>query len=144
MTGKKEHKDILDPFRKVRAWYNQRHEVYRDVLTYDELRHRYIITRTTITKEDVQPDDLPITGDQWHYFRTDLVPPFRAEKRTETIDGVEYDFLNPSAISYNLYMESNAINEALSGEFKPKLMNPLVLAVLIAGGFAVLLFFLMG
>lgn len=138
------HKDILQPFRRLYAKWHGHHEIYRDVLTYDEARQRYIINRVTVTRDEVAPDDLPITGEKWRFFRTDLTPPYRQEKRTEVIDGVEVEFLNPSAISYNLYYESNVINEALAGEFKPKLMNPLILAVLIVGGVAVLFWFLMG
>lgn len=140
---KKEHKDLLQPFRRFISNLKGNHEIYRDVLTFDEERQRYIINRTTVIREDVAPDDLPITGEKWRFFRTDLKPPCRMEKRKEIVDGEEVEFLNPSAISYNLYYESNAINEALAGEFKPKLLNPLVLAVLIAGGVAVLILFLM-
>lgn len=140
---KKEHKDILQPFRKLRAWYHGEHEIYRDVLSYDDTRQRYIINRTTVTRDDVKPDDLPITGEKWRFFRTDLIPPFRQVTRKEIIDGVEVEYLNPTAISYNLYYECNALNDAVAGNLKSKLMNPLVLAVLIAGGIAILLFVLM-
>lgn len=119
-------------FRDIGSWWHFKHIAYRDVLTFDTERNRYVIERTTVRMSDIKPDDLPVTGDKYHFFRTELVAPERQESRTETVileDGsqVDIEYLNTSAVSNYLYMVNNDINEALAGQFKPSGINPYVL-----------------
>lgn len=128
-------------FRDIASWWHFKHIAYRDVLTYDEERNRYVIHRTTLRMRDILPDDLPITGEKYRFFRTELVAPERQESRIETVtldDGsqIEVEYLNTSAISNYLFMVNNDINESLAGQFKPSGINPYILAGLI--GMAVL------
>ena len=119
-------------FRDISSWWHFKHIAYRDVLTYDVERNRYVIERTTVRMRDIKPDDLPVTGEKYHFFRTELVAPERQESRTESVileDGsqVDIEYLNTSAVSNYLYMVNNDINEALAGQFKPSGINPYVL-----------------
>lgn len=119
-------------FRDIASWWHFKHIAYRDVLEYDEQRNRYVIHRTTRRMKDILPDDLPITGQKYHFFRTELQAPPRQETRVETIvldDGstVDVEYLNTSATSNYLYMINNDINDALAGQFKPAGINPLIL-----------------
>lgn len=133
--------DPLQIFRDIASWWHFKHIAYRDVLTYDQDRNRYVIHRQTLRMRDINPDDLPVTGQKYHFFRTDLKAPERQETRVETItldDGqqVEVEYLNTSATSNYLYMVNNDINDALAGQFKPAGINPYILWGLI--GLAVL------
>ena len=128
-------------FRDISSWWHFKHIAYRDVLTYDPERNRYVIERTTVKMRDILPDDLPVTGQKYHFFRTDLVAPERQESRIETItldDGqqVEVEYLNTSAVSNYLWMVNNDINDCLAGQFKPNGINPYILWGLV--GLAVL------
>lgn len=119
-------------FRDIASWWHFKHIAYRDVLTFDQERNRYVIQRTTVRMSDIKPDDLPVTGEKYHYFITDLKAPERQESRTETVvleDGttIDVEYLNTSAVSNYLYMVNNDINEALAGQFKPAGINPYVL-----------------
>ena len=138
------HGDLLQPFRRVRAWYHDGHQVYRDFLTYDAERGRYVMNRETVTQLDVKPDDLGVTGDKWHYFQTNVDMPPHEETRIEERDGVKYVFHNLSAIALDHYGMSDDLINSQTGEFKDKLINPLVLAILIVAGIGLLVFFIMG
>lgn len=138
------HGDLLQPFRRVRAWYHDKHQIYRDILTYDVERNRYVCHRSTLVQTDVRPDDLAVTGDKWHYFMTDMDAPPHEEIRTEERDGVVYVFHNLSAIALDHYAESDDLVNSQTGEFKEKLINPLLLAVLLTAGVGLLIFFMMG
>lgn len=126
-------------FRDIASWWHFKHIAYRDVLTYDAERNRYVIHRTTLRMTDIKPDDLPVTGCKYHYFKTELEAPERQESRIETItleDGqtVDIEYLNTSATSNYLYMINNDINNALAGQFKPSGINPYILWGLIGLG----------
>ena len=77
----------MQPFRDFKSWYHNRHQAYRDVLTYDAERNRYIMNRSTITQNEVRPVDLAITGDKYHVFYTDMPAPPHEETRIECRDG---------------------------------------------------------
>lgn len=134
----------MQPFRNVRAWYHDKHQVYKDIMEYDAERNRYVLHRSTLVQTDILPDDLAVSGDKWHYFRTDMIAPPHEEVRTEERDGVTYVFHNLSAIALDHYGLSNDLIDSQVGEFKEKLINPLVLAVAVVAGVSLLIFFLMG
>lgn len=129
-------------FRDIRSWWHYRHDAYRDVLIYDEEHNRYIIQRETISARDFRPVDLPIRGHKYRVFYTDLEPPFREETRIEEIDGVKYEFLNPTAVSNYLYMVNNDINNSIKGDFKSSQLNPLIMLALLGVGAVVLIYLL--
>lgn len=117
---------------------------YRDMLVYNPTTERYTINTWTIEQSDVSPDDLKIDGEKWRVFKTPLELPEVPETRTEIDEnGEEHVYLNPTPISWNLYYESDTINNASVGEFRSKIINPLILAILIGGGILFLIFMLM-
>ena len=113
-------------------------------MTYDAERDRYRIDRATLVRTDVKPDDLGITGDKWHFFNTDMIAPPHEETRIEEVNGEKVVYHNLSAIALNHWAESDELINSLTGEFKPKLMNPLILAIIIVAGVSLLIFFMMG
>ena len=135
-NGKK--KDLLEPFRKLKSWWHKRHMAYRDVLAYDLARHRYILNRNTLEQNQITPDDLFIDNERYRYFKTSLALPCVPVTRIEEIDGVQYEFHNPTPISDNLYNESDALNDASMGEFRNKVLSPMILAGMI--GVAIVMF----
>ena len=141
MFDKKKKTDLLEPFRKVKSWWHKRHMAYRDVLVYDALRHRYVLNRATLEQNQIVPDDLKIDGEKYRYFKTSLQMPSVPDTRIEEIDGVEIEFLNPTPISDNLYQESDILNEACMGEFRNKILSPMVLAALIGVGIVMFVMF---
>ena len=135
--------DLGKPFRGIKDKWHREHIAYRDVLDFDTERVRYVLNRSTIGQSDVVPVDLLIDGEKWKVFQTPLELPTVPDTRTEVDDdGVEHTYLNPTPITYNLYYESNALNDASVGEFKAKIINPLVLALIIGGGILMLLLLL--
>lgn len=141
-NGKK--KDLLEPFRKVKSWWHKKHMAYRDILAYDPVRHRYILNRSTLEQTQITPEDLFIDNERYRYFKTSLELPSEPDTRIEEIDGVEMEFLNPTPISDNLYNESDVLNDACLGEFRNKVLSPMVLAIALGIGVVmVLMFFFM-
>lgn len=119
-------------FRDIKSWWHFRHQAWRDVLYYDEETKRYRLERHTLYMRDINPNDLAVTGQKYHYFYTDLQPPERHEKRTVVDeDGNEHEFLNTSASSNYLYMVNNDINDAMAGTFKNSAFNPKVVAIMV-------------
>jgi len=117
---------------------------YRDILVYNPTTDRFSINTMTIEQSEVNSHDLLIDGEKWRVFKTYLELPSVPETRTEIDEnGEERVYLNPTPISWNLYNESDTINEASTGEFRSKIINPLVLALLIGGGILFLLFIFM-
>lgn len=132
---KKKRKDFFQPFRNLRARWHDNHTAYRDTLDFDSERVRYVLNRETIVQSDIVPVDLQVDGDRWRVFRTPLELPSVPDTRVEVDEnGVEHVYLNPTPISYNLYNESDALNEAATGEFRAKIINPMVLAIVIGLG----------
>lgn len=123
-----------------------KHDAQIEELSYNEELGAYRLDITTIKMKDMDPHALPITGNKYGAFRTELIPPFRAEKRTETDeDGNEREYLNPSAISYNLYMVNNDINRACTADMKRFVLTPKSVVVLLAVALGILgLWFFMG
>lgn len=126
----------------IKSWWYYRHDGYRDVLFYDEENKRYKIERTTISVRQFRPEDLPIVGKKYRRFYTDLEAPFREETRKEVIDGVEYEFQNPTAISNYLFMVNNDLNDAIKGDLKKNEFNPLIMLALFGIGAVILVYFL--
>lgn len=119
-------------FRDIKSWWHFRHQAWLDVLTYDADLKRYRLDRHTCTMRDIQPEHLAVTGQKYHYFTTELVPPERHEKRVVVDeDGNEHVFLNTSAVSNYLYMVNNDINDAMAGTFTNKVLNPMIVALLV-------------
>ena len=139
---KKPKKDLGEPFRKLKHRWHFKHIAYRDVLGFDEERKRFLLRRFTIEQSEVVPDDLLIDGEKWKWFQTPLELPTVPDKRVEVEDGIEKEYLNPTPISYNLYYESDAINNASLGEFRSKVINPTTLALIIGAGVVILIFML--
>lgn len=132
--------DLVQPFREVKHKWHSNHTAYRDVLDWDDAKKRFILNRSTIAQCDVVPSDLMVDGDKWRVFQTPLELPTIPDERTEIEeDGEEHTYLNPTPISYNLYYESDILNQAITGEFRSKVINPLVLAVIIGVGIVLLL-----
>ena len=104
---------------------------YRDILVYDLVRKRYVLNRNTIEQNQVVPDDLKIDGEKYRYFKTQIAMPEYSDTRIEIEDGVEVTYLNPTPITDKLYYDSDALNNASSGEFRNKILSPMVMAVLI-------------
>lgn len=129
-------------FRDIKSWWHYRHDAYRDVLEYDEENKRYKIVRETISARDFRPVDLPITGHKYRVFYTDLEAPPREETRKEEINGVVYEFQNPTAISNYLYMVNNDINNSVKGDFKRTEINPLILFIALGAGAIMLIYFI--
>lgn len=140
---RKPKKDMLQFFRNLKDKWHSNHIAYRDVLDFDEERKRFQLNRHTIAQYEITPDDLLIDGEKWKVFQTPLELPKMDDTRTEMDeDGVEHTYLNPTPISWNLYYESDALNDASTGEFRSKLLNPMVLALIIGGGILLLLLML--
>lgn len=140
---RKPKKDMFQFFRNLKDKWHSNHIAYRDVLTFDEERKRFHLNRYTIAQYEVVPDDLLIDGEKWKVFQTPLELPQMGDTRTEVgEDGVEHTYLNPTPISWNLYYESDALNDASTGEFRSKIINPMVLALIIGGGILLLLLML--
>ena len=135
-------KDPAQPFRRVRSWWHNRHMVYRDVLAYDLSKGRFILNRNTINQNQIVADDLHIDGEKWRYFKTFLELPSVPATRTVIEDGEERVYYNPTPVSWNLYYESDVLNDAAVGEFKNKLLNPMMLAIILGIGAVCILFML--
>lgn len=116
--------------------------VYRDVLAYDLSKGRFILNRNTINQNQIVADDLHIDGEKWRYFKTFLELPSVPATRTVIEDGEEKTYYNPTPISWKLYYESDVLNDAAVGEFKNKLLNPMVLAIILGIGAVCILFML--
>jgi len=128
--------------KDIGSWWFYRHDAYREVLTYNEQDNRYRLDITTITARDFAERDLKICGEKYRRFFTKLEAPVRLETRTEIIDGVEYEFLNTSAVSNYLWMINNDVNECITGDFKNRSINPLVLLGLVGLAVVVMIYFL--
>lgn len=116
--------------RDIKSWWHFRHVAWLDTLTYDSDNNMYRLDRKTIRMRDVQPNWLQVTGSKYQYFTTELPAPHRQESRTEVRDGIEYTFLNTSALSNYLYMINNDIENAIELQKKSN-VSPGVVAVLI-------------
>ena len=138
MFSKGQKMDLLEPFRRLKSWWHHRHMAYRDILVYDLVRKRYVLNRNTIEQNQVVPDDLKIDGEKYRYFKTQIAMPEYSDTRIEDEDGVEVTYLNPTPITDKLYYDSDALNNASSGEFRNKILSPMVMAVLI--GVAIVMF----
>ena len=143
MEKKKQDFILVRLCRELRAKWHDEHIAYRDVLDFDAKRKRFVLNRTTIVQKDVVADDLIVDDNKWRVFQTPLALPSGPDTRVEVEDGVEKVYLNPTPISFNLYYESDTLNNASAGEFRSKLLNPMVLALIIGGGilFLILLLF---
>lgn len=132
--------------KDIGSWWFYRHDANREVLTYNETDNRYRIDITTISARDFVEQDLKVSGQKYKRFFTGLKAPERKETRTEEIDGVKCVFLNTSAVSNYLWMINNDVNECITGDFKSKGINPLVLLILLglAGAVFVYIFFFKG
>ena len=140
---KKPKKDMFQFFRRLKDKWHSNHIAYRDVLDFDEERKRFQLNRYTIAQYEITPDDLLIDGEKWKVFQTPLKLPRMDDTRTEVDeDGTEHTYLNPTPISWNLYYESDALNDASTGEFRSKIINPMILALIIGGGILLLLLML--
>lgn len=121
------------------SWRHFRHDAEIRDLSYNEELETFRLDITTIQMKDMDPHALPITGDKYGGFRTELKPPFRAEKRIETDEeGNEREYLNPSAISYNLYMINNDINRSCTADMHRFKLTPKSVIVLLAVAFGIL------
>lgn len=130
-------------FRDIKSWWHYRHQAWRDVLYYDEETKRYRLERHTLYMRDINPNDLAVTGQKYHYFYTDLVPPERHEIReVEDEDGNKHQYLNTSASSNYLYMVNNDINDAMAGTFKNSALNPKVIVGMVVAGIIMLVVFI--
>lgn len=103
----------------TRAWW--------DVLTYDPDTGRYRLDRTTMTERDVPEHVLPVTGDSHHYTTCTFERP---EKEMKREDGT---YRTTPTVNY-LYYKSNAINDAMTSEWKAPRVNVKLLAMLGIGG----------
>lgn len=132
--------------KDIYSWHYYRHDAHRDVLTYDEENNRYRIDTTTITAREFKERDLKVSSNKYRRMFTSLEAPERHETRIEEIDGVKYEFLNTSAVSNYLWMINNDVNSCITGNFKSRTINPLVLLALLglAGAVFIYIFFFKG
>lgn len=144
-TKEKKKQDfiLVRAFRELRAKWHDEHIAYRDVLGFDDERKRFILNRSTIVQKDIVADDLQVDNEKWKVFQTPLELPNVPDTRVEIEDGVEKVYLNPTPISYNLYYESDTLNNASAGEFRSRILNPMVLAVVIGVGVLFLIMMVM-
>lgn len=127
--------------KDIGSWWFYRHDAYKDVLTYNEEDNRYKINISTITAREFAEKDLKVSGQKYRRFYTDLEAPVRQETRIEEIDGVQYEFLNTSAVSNYLWMINNDVNECITGDFKSRAINPIVLLGLVGVAIVVMIYF---
>lgn len=121
------------------SWRHFNHDAEIKDLSYNEDLETFRLDIKTIKMKEMDPHALPITGDKYGGFRTDLEPPFRAEKREEIDeDGNKREYLNPSAISYNLYMVNNDINRACTADMRRFTITPKSAVILIAVALGIL------
>ena len=132
--------------KDIGSWWFYRHDAYREVLTYNDTDNRYRLDITTITAREFVERDLKISGAKYRRFFTSLTAPIRQETRIEEIDGVQYEFLNTSAVSNYLWMINNDVNSCITGSFKSRTINPLILLALVglAGAVFIYIFFFKG
>lgn len=135
-------KDLAEPYRKIKHSWHQNHIAYRDVLGFDDERKRFVLDRSTMVQSDVVPDDLLIDGEKWKWFQTTIELPKIPDTRVEVEGEDEVTYLNPTPITYNLYYESDAINNASTGEFRSKIINPMTLALIVGVGIVLMIFVL--
>lgn len=128
--------------KDIGSWWFYRHDAYRDTLTYNDVDNRYRLDYTTVTARDFVERDLKVSGEKYRRFYTELEAPVRQETRIEEIDGVQYEFLNTSAVSNYLWMINNDVNECITGDFKSRSINPLVLLGLVGLAVVVMIYFL--
>ena len=115
------------------SWRHYKHDADINELSFNEETGSFRLDITTIKMRDMSPHALLVTGEKYQGFITKLVAPFRAEKRIEVDDeGNEKEFLNPSAISYYLYMINNDINTALTADMKRFTLNPKLIVIMLA------------
>ena len=115
------------------SWRHYNHDANINELSFNEETGSFRLDITTIKMRDMSPNALLVTGEKYQGFITKLVAPFRAEKRIEVDDeGNEKEYLNPSAISYYLYMINNDINTALTADMKRFILNPKLIVVMLA------------
>lgn len=82
---------------------------------------------------DMDPHALPVTGEKYSGFRTELEAPHRTKIRKEIDEnGEEVEYLNPSAISYYLYMVNNDINDSCTAPLRRFTLNPKIVIILVA------------
>lgn len=128
--------------KDIGSWWFYRHDAYREVLTYNDTDNRYRLDITTITAREFVERDLKISGAKYRRFFTSLTAPIRQETRIEEIDGVQYEFLNTSAVSNYLWMINNDVNECITGDFKTRAINPLILLGLVGVAVVIMIYFL--
>lgn len=115
------------------SWRHYNHDASIDELSFNEETGSFRLDITTIKMREMPPHALLVTGEKYKGFLTKLIAPFRAEKRIEINDeGEEREYLNPSAISYYLYMINNDINTALTADMKRFTLNPKIIVIMLA------------
>lgn len=128
--------------KDIGSWWFYRHDAYRDVLIYNEEDNRYRFDTTTISAREFVERDQKVSGQKYRRFYTGLEAPHREETRIEEIDGVKYEFHNTSAVSNYLWMINNDVNDCITGNFKTRAINPLILIGLVGLAAVVLIYFL--
>lgn len=115
------------------SWKHYNHDASIEDLSYDEEIKAFRLDITTIKMKDMDPHALPITGEKYTGFRTKLEAPYRTKIRKEVDEnGEEKEYLNPSAISYYLYMINNDINDSCTAPLRRFTLNPKVVVIMVA------------
>ena len=122
--------DIKQLFRDRASYKHYNKRAYNDTLSYDEENKRYVLDRKTVKMKKIEPSDLAVTGEKYHYFNTELKPPVRMERDAE-------GYVNTSAISNYQYMVNNDINDSMASRWKGK---PIDVKVLLIAGAVVIVF----
>lgn len=128
------------------SWRHFNHDATIQDLSYSEEVQAFRLDITTIKMRDMDPHALPITGEKYGGFRTELEAPKKTKKRIEIDeDGTEREYLNPSAVSHYLYMINNDINDACTAPMKRFGIDPKMIIILVVAGLGVLAYwFFMG
>lgn len=115
------------------SWRHYNHDAYIEDLSYDEEIEAFRLDMTSIKMRDMDPHALPVTGEKYSGFRTNLEAPHRTKIRKEIDEnGEEVEYLNPSAISYYLYMVNNDINDSCTAPLRRFTLNPKIVIILVA------------
>lgn len=116
------------------SWRHFNHDAEIKSLSYDEEVEAFKLDITTIKMRDMDPHALPVTGEKYAGFHTDLDAPYRTKKRIEVDEetGEEREYLNPSAISHYLYMINNDINDSCTAPMRRFTLNPKIVIIMVA------------
>lgn len=125
---------------KIRAWRSKKHyehDAYIDTLEYDDDGQRFILNRQTVKMADIKPDDLAVTNDKYHYFKSSM-----DSQPRRVLDDQGHILTTP--ITDYQWLMNNDINDSLLALMKQRVnSNAIIVAVLAGLGVAVVGYLIM-